>query len=145
MDYPAVVGVLKRLEYLHGEMHRVAPFQDALLLDVVGQRDAVNVLHNDKLHLVRESDVVYLDDIRVREKRNRLRFVPETAQELIAARKLRFKYLYSNNAVLNNVAGAVDIRHSPDADKLQQFVSAVELFSDITVHICSAISPYILC
>ena len=142
--YPAVVRVLKRFKYLHGEMHRVAPFEHALLLDVVGERDAVDILHDDKLHLVGEAYVVNFHDVRVREKRDRLRFVPEAAQELIAARKLGFKYLYSNNAVLNNVAGAVDIRHSSDADKLQQLISAIKLLSDITVHICSAISPYIM-
>ena len=88
MDYPAVVRMLERPKYLHGEVHCVAPFQHALLLDVVGQRYAVDVLHDDELHLVGEAYVVDLHDVRVREKRDRLRFVPETAQELIAARKL---------------------------------------------------------
>ena len=140
----AVVRVLERLKYLNSEVNRVAPFQHALLFDVISKRDTVNVFHNDELHLIGESHVVDLYDIRVGKQRYRLGFITESAQEFIAAGELRLEYLYRNNAVLYDVAGLVYIRHSPDADKLKQLVSAVKLFSDVTVHKCSAISPYII-
>ena len=115
---PAVVRVLKRFKYLDREMYRVTPFKYALLLDIVSQRDTVNVFHDDKLHLVGEAHVVYLDDIRVGKQRYRLGLVAETPEELLTAGEFRFEDLYSNDPVLNDIAGSVNIRHAAHADKL---------------------------
>ena len=81
------------------------------------------------------------------QKGNCFGFVSESSHKVLAGRKLGFKYFDGDNSVLGYISGFVYVRHSADADKLKQLVSAVKLFSDITIHNISAISPreFFLC
>ena len=57
------MGVLKRSEYLYYEIYSVLPFEAALLLDKFLESDAVDIFHDDELHLLGKSDIIYLYDI----------------------------------------------------------------------------------
>ena len=82
------VGVLQSAEDLHRKVQRLSPFDLALLLNILLQGDAIDILHDDVLNAVTKADIIDLDDIRVRKHRNSFRFIAETAQKIAVARKL---------------------------------------------------------
>ena len=49
---PLIVRVLERPQDLYGEMQGVLPFQNAFLFDVFLERDAVDIFHHNRLHLI---------------------------------------------------------------------------------------------
>ena len=66
MDYALIVGVLEGAEDLHGEMHRLLDAEPALLLDILLEGDALDILHDDILELVAVVDVEHLDYVGMR-------------------------------------------------------------------------------
>ena len=45
-------------EYLRCEMHRIAPFKNALSFNILCQRDTVYIFHYDVLYLICEAYIV---------------------------------------------------------------------------------------
>ena len=82
------MGVLQSAEDLHRKVQRLSPFDLALLLNILLQGDAIDILHDDVLNAVTKADIIDLDDIRMRKHRNGFRFIAETAQKIAVARKL---------------------------------------------------------
>ncbi len=72
VNYALIMSVLERTEYLYHKVYSILPCKDFFLLDVFFKGNAVDVLHNDILELFRESHIVYLNDIRMREYCNSL-------------------------------------------------------------------------
>ena len=80
--------MLQRTENLRGKVHGLLPRQrTAALLEVLLQRDAVQVLHDDVLQLVGDRDVIDPDNIRVVEDGDGLGLVFETANQLLIIQK----------------------------------------------------------
>ena len=134
VDDAALVRVLQRLQDLHRKVQRLAPLDLALLLDVLLERDAVHIFHDDVLDAVAEADVVHLDDVRVREHRDRLRFVSEAPEEIAVVRELLPEDLDGDPAVLDAVIRAVNVRHAALADQLVDLIAAVQALSDVFIH-----------
>ena len=133
-----VMSVLKSAEYLYNKVYSILPCEDLLLLDVLLQRNTVDIFHNDILYLLREAHVVYLYDIRMREHCYRLGLISETAEELFVLCKFLFQYLYGDSFVVDDIDSLVYLCHAADADKLCYFISAVELLANILVHFLSS-------
>ena len=82
------MGVLQRTENLRGKVHGLLPRQrTSALLEVLLQRDAVHVLHDDVLQLVGDRDVIDPDNIRVVEDGDGLGLVFEAANQLLIIQK----------------------------------------------------------
>ena len=133
-----IVSVLECAEYLDDEMHRILPCEDLFLLDVLLQRDTVDVLHDDILYLLGEAHIVYLYDIRVGKNCNCLGFISEAAQELLVLSEFLLQYLNGNGFVVDNIDALVHFSHASDADKLGYLISSVELFANILIHFLSS-------
>ena len=58
--------MLKRAENLRCKMHG-SPRYNALLLNILLERDALDILHNYILELVAIADIINLDYVRMRE------------------------------------------------------------------------------
>ena len=133
-----VMSVLKCAEDLDHEMDRILPCKNVLLLDILLEGDTVNVFHNDILYLLRESHIVNFNDIRVRENCYSLRFIAESAQELLILCILLFKYLNGNGFVVDNIDTLVNLRHTANANKLGYLISSIELLANVLIHFLSS-------
>ena len=83
MNDTLIMSVLQSTEYLSYKVQSVFPPKYALLLDKLFKGDAVDILHNDKLYLVRKSHVIYLYDIRVRKYSDSLALVSEASEKFL--------------------------------------------------------------
>ena len=83
----AAVGVLQGLGDLHGEVQRLPPIEDTLLLHILPQRDAVDQLHDNVVDVAGGGDVVHADDIRMRKHRDGLGLRLEAAAEFLVLGK----------------------------------------------------------
>ena len=106
-------------------MNGLFPIDDLLLLDILFEGDALNVFHDDILQPVTEAHVIHLDDIRVRQDRDRLRLIFEAAAELLIGKKFFFEDFNCNDAIINIVIGFIDHRHTAHADDLADLISTV--------------------
>ena len=61
----AVMRVLECAEHLNDEVDGILPRQHVLGVDILLERDAVDILHDDILESVREIHIVDLDDVRM--------------------------------------------------------------------------------
>ena len=134
------MGMLQRTEHLDDEVYRILPCQHLLIVDILLERDAVDILHDDKLELIREADVVHLDDVRMRQECDRLRLIAEAAQEFLILGELLFQDLDGHDLVVHNVSRFVDIGHAADTDQLGNFIPAIQLFTNVLIH-CT-LQPY---
>ena len=65
VDYPLVVGVLKRFEYLYNEVESFLPVNYLLALDILFESNALNIFHYDVLQVFTQADIVDLNYVRV--------------------------------------------------------------------------------
>ena len=65
-----VMSMLKRAKYLRGEMHRLSPRDNSLLLNILFERYSLDILHNNILKLVSVADIINLNDVRMRKHSN---------------------------------------------------------------------------
>ena len=130
-----IVGVLQSSDYLGDEVERVLPFEDALLLDELLERDPVDILHNDELNLLGKAHIVDLNDVRVGENSDSLALVPESSQEFIIIGIFWLEYLDGNGTIFHYVSRFIDVSHSADSYKLGNFISAVKLLTDVRIHL----------
>ena len=83
-----VMGVLKCAENLRCKMHGLLPRYNALLLNILLERDALDILHNYILELVAIADIINLDYVRMRKHSYRLGLILESAAKLLACKEL---------------------------------------------------------
>ena len=83
-----VMSVLKCAEDLRCKMHGLLPRYNALLLNILLERDALDILHNYILELVAVADIINLNYVRMREHRYRLGLILESTAELLACKEL---------------------------------------------------------
>ena len=83
-----VMSVLKRAENLRCKMHGLLPRYNALLLNILLERDALDILHDYILELVAVADIINLDYVRMRKHSYRLGLILESAAELLACKEL---------------------------------------------------------
>ena len=132
---PSAVGMLQRPEDLQNKVHGILPTEHLFVLHVLLQGDPVNVLHYNVLDLVRESHIVDLDDIRMGQHCNGFGFVPEPAEEFLVLCKFLFEDLDRYGFVIHHVSGLVHVRHAADADQLRNFIPAVQLLTNVLIHL----------
>ena len=77
------MGVLERAQNLHGKMDRFLPFYLLLLIQILLERNAVDVFHHDILDPVAEAHVVNLDNVRVGQHRYRFGFIFKPADQVL--------------------------------------------------------------
>ena len=134
VDDALLVGALQGHEDLGGEVDSLLPADGAFLLDILLQGDAVDKLHDDVLDLVAKADIVHLDNVGVVEPRDGLGLIAETAQEIAVVGKFFLQNLDGHPAALHAVVGLVDIGHAAHADKLVDFVPAIQALADESIH-----------
>ena len=136
-----LMGVLQRRQNLCDEVQRLFIRQRlGAVLHIFFQRDAVDILHHDKLELVRHADIVYLYDIGMIQHRNRLGFVFKPPHKILVAAAFLPQDLHRHKAVFQKVGGFVDVGHAAGTDQLLQLVTAVQFFPDQIIH-CSPPLP----
>ena len=126
MDNAAAVGVLERLGDLHGEMQRLAPVEAALLLQILLERDALDQLHDDIVHVAGAGHVVNADDIRVRQHGDGLRLRMEAAAELLIARELILEDLHGDQAVQTVIQCFIYNCHPACPDDLEDLIAVIQ-------------------
>ena len=89
------MGVLEGPEDLNGEMHRFLPADVLLLIDILLERDAIDILHDNVLQAVAEAHIVYLDNIRMGKNGNRFGFILKPAGEFLVGEVFILKDFYS--------------------------------------------------
>ena len=82
MDDTSAMGVFQRLGDLDGKMQRLLPVENALLLHVLLQGDALDQFHDDIVSHYGGGNVVNRNDIRVTEHSDSLALGMEAAAEL---------------------------------------------------------------
>ena len=128
------MSVLKCAENLRCKMHGLLPRYNALLLNILLERDALNVLHNYILELVAVADIINLDYVRMREHGYRLGLILESAAKLLACKELILENFDGNRPVVDIVVGLIDNCHSANANDFLKFIPSVKSFSDIIIH-----------
>ena len=78
-----VMSVLKCAEDLRCKMHGLLPRYNALLLNILLERDTLDILHDYILELVAVADIINLDYVRMRKHSYRLGLILESAAELL--------------------------------------------------------------
>ena len=126
VDNAAAVRVLERLCDLRGKMQRLAPVEHLLLLHILLERDAVDQLHNDIVHILGMGHVIDAHDVWMGHHGDGLRLGMEAAAELLVLRKLLLEYLDGDEAVQAVAARLVYDGHAAGADHLQYFVAIIQ-------------------
>ena len=135
-----VMRMLERAQNLNDKVHSILPVQNLLAVNVILQRDAVNIFHDDILHLFRKSHIVDFHNIGMGQHCNCLGFIPEPPLELLTLGILRLQDFNSYNTVVQNINSAVYIGHTALTDEFCQFIAAVQPGSDkfIFIHMHSS-------
>ena len=129
------MGVHEGAEYLRREMHSLLDPDDSLLLDVIFEGYAVDVLHDDILKRRTVAYVENLDDIRVVEQRDRAGFVAESAAELLVVEVLLAQDLDCHYRAGVEILRLVNDSHASVSDLFEYFIPAVQDFAYIFIHI----------
>ena len=133
VDDALVVGVLERAEDLERKVDRFFQNDAAAADEIILEGDPFDILHHDILDHVAETDVVDLNDIRMREDRDRLRFVFEPAEEFAVLGVFLLENLHGDGAVVDQIVRPVDEGHSARADQALDLVAPVDPFSQIFI------------
>ena len=107
-------------------------FGDRLMRsDLLGQRLAVDELHDDEVLVALAPDVVHVDDVGMREFRCGLRLIIEPLHEVIVGRVLIAQHLDRNAAAQERVRAGIDDRHTAVAEAA---FDAIAVVKDAFVH-----------
>ncbi len=128
------VGMVEGAEHLGGEVDRFLPPQHLLLVDILLEGDAVNILHDDRLHPLGKNDVINLYNIGMGEDGNGLGLVLKHAGELLVGHVLLPEYLDRHHLVVHDILSLVHVGHTADADHLLNFVPSVQPLADKFIH-----------
>ena len=135
MHNAAIVCVLECPQNLNDKMHSVFPVEHVLAVNEVLQRDTVNELHDDVLHLIRKAHVVDLHDVGMRHHGNCLGLIAEPTLEFLALRVLGLEDLDCHHAIIQHIGGTIYIRHTALAHEFCQFIAAVQSLSNIAISV----------
>ena len=110
----------------------------------LGQRRAVDQLHDDEIRIVLPSDVERVDDVRMRKLRGRFGLLVEAANELFVGGVLLAQHFDRDAAAQQRIGAAVDGRHAAFAELAVEAVAVIEdpLFDQLPEFpmLCSAVS-----
>ena len=129
------VGVLERIQNLREEIQRLPPAKAALLLDILLERDPVEIFHDDIVEIVVEGHVVDLDNISVVQNRDGAGFIFKAHAKLLVGQKFLLEHLDGDRAAVLHVDRAVDNGHAAHADHALNAIAVVDQFSNQTIHI----------
>ena len=131
------VGVFQRPQHLGGKVDDLFPGQGAApLFQILFEGDAVDVFHHDILQLVGHRDIVHLDDVGMIQDRDGLRFIFETADQLLVVKEFFLEDLHRNGVAGAHVTAFVDIGHAAHAEQTFNQIAAVQLSANQVIHLC---------
>ncbi len=127
MDDAVLVAEVQRLARVGDDLDGPARWQGAVGVHDVAQGDTVDVLHDDvgqraggRLGL---ASVVDGDDGRVIQCGGVLRLAPEAEVKAGVAGQIRAQHLDRDIAMQSDVAGQVNLGHTPEAEDFAQFIA----------------------
>ena len=136
------MGMLQGTQNLGGEMDGFLPCQgSAALLEVFLQRDAVDIFHDDILHLVRDRDVVHLDNVGMVKDRDRFGLIFEASDQLFIIEKFLFQHLDRHRVAGLGILATIDVCHTAHTDQALDQIAAVQLFADQIIHLSPPLIP----
>ena len=135
VDNPLGMGMHEGAEDLGGEMHRFLDADHPLLLDIILERNAVDIFHDDVLERGAVTHVEDLDDVRVIEQGDRAGLVAEASAEFLVVEVFLTQYFDCHDRAGVEVLRLVNDSHTAVAYLFEYFIPAVQDFSDILIHI----------
>ena len=128
--------MFKRAENLGCKVDNLFPGQGpAALFEIFFQRDPVDIFHDDILQLVRDRNIIYLDNIRVVQDRDCLGLVLEAAHQFFVVKEFFFQNLHGDCIVGANIPALVHIGHAAHPDQAFDQVTTVQLFANQVIHL----------
>ena len=118
---PARCASIERAGDLHRDRQRLGERQRPAG-DPIGQRLALEVLHDEERGSVVLADVVQRADVRVGELRDGARFQVEARAELRIGRQRLGQDFHRDEPIEPGVAGFVDLAHAAGAERAEDFV-----------------------
>ena len=97
-----------------------------LLLDELLEGTARHIFHDNIMIVARHTNIIDVDDIRMREARGRLRFPMKLLDEFLIAFELRMQNLHGDRTIEQLVMRFIDIRHPAAADQLLKFIALIK-------------------
>ena len=126
VDDPVAVREAKRIEDLERVGDRLADRERAASEDQLLEAAALDHLHRDVVGALGLAAVVDRDDVRVRERRSRLRLAPEALDEELVVRVAVVQDLDRHAPPELLVLGQIHVRHAAGAELAQDPVAPVE-------------------
>ena len=125
VDEAPAVGVFQGLGDLDGEVEGLLPIEDALLLHILLQRNAVDQLHDDVIGIAGAGHVVNGNDVGMAEHGNGLALCVKTAPELFVLGMLILQNLNGHKTIQPMAASLVHHCHTTGAQHLQYLIAVV--------------------
>ena len=140
-DAPTV-GVAEALHNLGNKVKGFRPVQAAPALHILLERNAVNELHNDIVHIAAPGHVIHRHDVGVRQHSNCLGLIVKPAAELGILREILFQHLDGHKPVETVAPGLEHHRHTPGTDDLQDLIAVIQHLSYVTFHSKASFLPW---
>ena len=129
-----IVSVLQCPGDLGGKNSHFFGRKLAAAAEIFLQRDAVNQLHNDVIHISGAGNIVNIDNVGMGQHGNRLGFIMELMAELQVRSKLSLEDLNRHIAIEPMALGFVDNGCAAYANDLQKLIAVIQHGSDIFIH-----------
>ena len=126
MNDAVFVRVLQSAPNLHRDANRRIRRNLLVLGDVLLQRLARHILHDDVIRVAVMPDVVNPDNVRMRQFPRRLRFMPETHDKFPILRKLAVQHFRRHHAIEHRISRFIHIGHPARADFFQELIAIVQ-------------------
>ncbi len=126
VDDPVAVREAKRIEDLERERDGLADRERATGEDELLEASALDHLHGDVVRPLGLAAIVDRDDVRVGERRSRLRLAPKALDEELVVRVAVVQDLDRHAPAEVLVFGQIDVRHTSGAQLAQDPVAPVE-------------------
>ena len=131
--------MLQGVENLGEEIKRLPPAEMPLLIDILLERDAVEILHDDIIQIVVERNVKHLDDVFMIQNGDGARLVFKAHAKLLVGQEFLLEHLDGNGCAGLHVDGTVDDGHAAHPDDTLDAIAAVDQLSNQSVHL---VPPY---
>ena len=129
-----LMGMLQCTGDLRGKNGHFLGSQLTTAPQILLQRNAVNELHNDVIHVTRAGNVENINNIGMRKHGNGLRLVMELAAELYIRGKLTPQDFHRYITVETMALGLIDHSGAAYANDFQKLIAVVQHCSDIVFH-----------
>ena len=133
VDNATAMGMLQSLADLHGKVQGLLPVQNALLLHVLLQADAVDQLHDDVIRIVGGGNIVHIDDIGMADHSDSLTLRMEAAAEFLVLGIFVLQNLDGHQTVQTVAPGFIYNSHAANADDFQNLVPVVQQAANILI------------